>query len=90
MILVSGMDKESFYEGFPMIFSQSAIISVCSSADKPCLGADFEQEFGTDRYVSYFFETFPFLFRKMRKKFCDPLGLSKRLRCSNPKSSENS
>ena len=39
-----------------------------SSADKPCLGADFEQEFETDLYVSYVFETFPFLFRKFCKK----------------------
>ena len=41
-------------------------------------------------YVSYFFETFSFLFRKTHRKIVDPLALSKRLRRSNPKSTENS
>ena len=41
-------------------------------------------------YVSYFFETFSFLFRKTRRKFLDRNGLNKRLRRSNPKSTEDS
>ena len=41
-------------------------------------------------YVSYFFDTFSFLFRKTRRKFVDANPLSKRLRRSNPKSTENS
>ena len=61
-----------------------------SAADKPCLGADFEQEFGTDLYVSYFFETFSFLFRKIIVMFLNPNRISCRLRYSNPKSAENS
>ena len=38
-----------------------------------CLGADFEQGFETGLYVSYFFETFPFLFRKIRRRFLTPM-----------------
>ena len=86
------MDNESFYEGFPMIFSQSAItmrhptVLPVSPVWEPILSRKLHPIL----YVSYFFETFSFLFRKTRRKFYDPLALSKRLRRSNPKSTENS